>query len=272
MGRSIENSLRTANRLAHAWGVDLRRTRTALKWRGKVRRDAKNLWAQARASQGSRDFAKGSFYPIYSDLGASAGLGGHYLYQDLLVARDIYHRNPVRHIDIGSSVHGLVTAVASFREIEVVDVRPMELSLPGVTFHEVDVAQAGPSKLGTCDSVSSLHAVEHFGLGRYGDSVDWDGWKRGVEFMTRLLVDGGVLYLSVPSGADQRVEFNAHRVFSIPFLRDYLSQDYAIERLHFVTDSGRLVGDVDLESSEAKRTFDAHYGCSIWFLRKGHGD
>jgi hypothetical protein len=26
-----------------------------------------------------------------------------------------------------------------------------------------------------CDSISSLHAIEHFGLGRYGDTIDVNG-------------------------------------------------------------------------------------------------
>jgi hypothetical protein len=30
-------------------------------------------------------------------------------------------------------------------------------------------------------SLSCLHAIEHFGLGRYGDPIDLDGHKKGIK-------------------------------------------------------------------------------------------
>jgi hypothetical protein len=65
---------------------------------------------------------------------------------------------------------------------------------------------------GYCDSLSCLHAIEHFGLGRYGDPIDPRGYERGIANMARLVVPGGRLYLSAPIGRE-RVEFNANRVF-----------------------------------------------------------
>jgi hypothetical protein len=65
---------------------------------------------------------------------------------------------------------------------------------------------------GYCDSLSCLHALEHFGLGRYGDPIDPSGFERGLCNMASLLTKGGIFYLSVPIGID-RVEFNANRVF-----------------------------------------------------------
>lgn len=62
-----------------------------------------------------------------------------------------------------------------------------------------------------CDSLSCLHALEHFGLGRYSDPVDPAGFERGLVNMARMLKKGGTLYLSIPIGIE-RVEFNAHRV------------------------------------------------------------
>lgn len=65
---------------------------------------------------------------------------------------------------------------------------------------------------GYCDSLSCLHAIEHFGLGRYGDPVDPQGYRHGIENMVALLKPSGLFYLSTPVGR-ARVEFNAHRVF-----------------------------------------------------------
>jgi len=118
------------------------------------------------------------------------------------------------------------------------------------------------------DSLSCLHALEHFGLGRYSDPIDYDGWRKGFANLTRMLKPGGTLYFSVPTGQVQRVEFNGQRVFSLPFLRDFLTQEFTVEKLAFVTDDGDLVDEVDPFGDQAQTSFGAHYGCSIWVLAK----
>ncbi len=135
-----------------------------------------------------------------------------YFWQDLLVAREIYQARPERHVDVGSRVDGFVAHVASFREIEVFDVRPISTQVPGVKFRRADLMQSVAGMMGCCDSVSCLHALEHFGLGRYGDPIDPKGHERGLANMAALLRQDGVLYLSVPIGVE-RVEFNGQRVF-----------------------------------------------------------
>ena len=62
-----------------------------------------------------------------------------YFWQDLLVARAISAAKPVKHVDIGSRVDGFVAHVASFREIEVFDVRPISTVVPGVVFRHADL-------------------------------------------------------------------------------------------------------------------------------------
>lgn len=135
-----------------------------------------------------------------------------YFWQDLLVARKVFTANPERHVDIGSRVDGFISHLASFREIEVFDVRVITAQIPGVIFKQADFTKSIREMEGYCDSLSCLHALEHFGLGRYGEPIDPDGYKRGLTNMASLLRAEGVLYLSVPIGFE-RVEFNANRVF-----------------------------------------------------------
>ncbi len=134
-----------------------------------------------------------------------------YFWQDLLVARRIFATRPERHVDIGSRVDGFVAHVASFREIEVFDVRPISTQIPGVRFKQADFMQPATGMTDYCDSLSCLHALEHFGLGRYGDPIDPQGFERGFANMAALLKKDGVFYLSVPVGTN-RVEFNGQRV------------------------------------------------------------
>lgn len=135
-----------------------------------------------------------------------------YFWQDLHVAQAIYLKNPMKHVDIGSRIDGFVTHVASFREIEVFDIRSVTSQVPGVIFRQQDFMNPSESPIEYCDSLSCLHALEHFGLGRYGDEIDPGGYAVGLKNMVKTLQLGGLFYLSVPIGIE-RVEFNAHRVF-----------------------------------------------------------
>lgn len=136
-----------------------------------------------------------------------------YFWQDLVVARRVFSANPERHVDIGSRVDGFVAHVASFREIEVFDIRPITTVIPGIVFKQADLMNPVAAITEYCDSLSCLHALEHFGLGRYGDPIDPKGYEAGIRNMARILRSGGVFYLSVPVGVE-RVEFNAQHVFN----------------------------------------------------------
>ena len=78
--------------------------------------------------------------PCLHDRYTEAGVTkSEYFWQDLLVARWIHDAAPLKHVDIGSRVDGFVAHVASFREIEVFDVRPITTEIPGVTFRQADL-------------------------------------------------------------------------------------------------------------------------------------
>lgn len=172
-------------------------------------------WIKFRKKYSGKMTLMPCLYDRYQEGGTTKS---EYFWQDLLVARQVYADRPERHVDVGSRVDGFVAHLASFREVEVFDIRPISTEVPGIVFKKADmmdprsilsyIANGG----GYCDSLSCLHALEHFGLGRYGDPVDPDGYLRGISNMSSLLKQGGKLYLSVPIGME-RVEFNAHRIF-----------------------------------------------------------
>lgn len=254
--RSVGRTLRTLGVNPHTIPIILRE-------RPSVRRDLKTLEAQRSHSNYATAFPMGMPYPIYGERSESAGTAsGHYFHQDLLVAREIYSRKPIRHIDVGSRIDGFVAHLASFRQVEVVDIRPLP-AIQGIEFIQADIMNLPMHLEGAADSVSCLHALEHFGLGRYGDPVDFDGWLKGLESLTRMVQQGGRLYFSVPTAREQRIEFNAHRVFSLPFIRDRLAERFEISRCSFVQDDGSLTEDLDPCGADAERSFGAEHGCSM---------
>lgn len=188
-------------------GFDPRRTYYSLRGVSKYVGDA---W-RFRKLYAGRFVYTPCLYDRYEEAGTTKG---EYFWQDLLVARMIYQRQPRKHVDIGSRIDGFVAHVASFREIEVIDVRAVSTLIPGVHFKQADMmGELEVDQQKYCDSLSCLHALEHFGLGRYGDPLDPTGHEKGLKNFANLLEPGGILYLSTPIG-QERVEFNANRVFN----------------------------------------------------------
>jgi hypothetical protein len=216
------------------------------------------------------DWTFGPMMPMLEERGiASGSASGHYFHQDLFVARRIHKRNPRRHIDVGSRIDGFVAHVASFREIEIVDIRPLDTPIPNVKFLQMDIMDSlAPNRTAICDSLSCLHALEHFGLGRYGDRVDPDGYKLGFANLVQMLETGGILYFSVPIGR-QRIEFNAHRVFGLPHLLEmFKANRLDLLNYSYVNDSGNLIENVAVSQETLATANDLTYGCGIFELRK----
>lgn len=202
-----------------------------------------------------------------ADRSSEAGtMSGHYFHQDLLVAKKIFRANPKKHVDIGSRIDGFVAHVAVFREIEVLDIREQKSKVKNIIFKEADLMQ--PQGLENyCDSISSLHAIEHFGLGRYGDPIDYFGYLKAIDNITGILQQGGKFYFSVPIGS-QRIEFNAHRVFSVRYLLDLFKTRFTINSFSYVNDKGDLFEDVELIPSAVESNFNCYWGCGIFELTK----
>jgi hypothetical protein len=207
-------------------------------------------------------------YPVVGEWEELAGvLRRHYFYQDLLVARLIFEECPERHIDVGSRVDGFVAHVAAFREIEIIDIRDLAIKNHNILFRRADIMAINRELVSFCDSVSCLHAIEHFGLGRYGDSIDPEGHKRGFSNLIKLLREGGHLYISFPIG-QQRVEFNAHRVLSPGDIFNWPGVDCLdLIRFDFIDDSGTLHTKEVISSAEQMNLI---YGCGIYTFKKIH--
>lgn len=212
------------------------------------------------------------FYPILDDKYKQGGTAkGHYFHQDLLIAQKVYKANPVRHIDIGSRVDGFIAHLATFRKLEIIDIREIKSNIENVKFLQANMIDMKQELYESCDSLSSLHALEHFGLGRYGDPIDHNGHLKGFENMYNILKPNGIFYFSVPIG-EQRIEFNAHRVFSIQYLLNMFKNKFEVLSFSYVDDSGDLHKDLILTNEQINHNCNCSYGCGIFELRKVSND
>lgn len=209
-----------------------------------------------------------SLYPVLSDWSDQAGsASGAYFHQDLFVARQIFAAQPKRHIDVGSRIDGFVAHVAVFREIEVLDIRPVHARIPNVRFLQADLMAGAEALHRSTDSLSCLHALEHFGLGRYGDPIDPRGHLRGFKSLVDILCPGGTLYLSFPIGRPV-VEFNAHRVFHCTEVLSWPNADcLELTRFDFVDDAGDLHESVAIDKI-ADECRSLVHGCGIYTFKR----
>jgi SAM-dependent methyltransferase len=265
--KSIKRLLLTTYTLLGVFGIDPRKAVYSIRGLPYYYRDLQKLRSQKKTAV--KDFPFGSSYPCLGERFSEGGSAkGHYFHQDLLVARRIQLNNPSIHVDVGSRVDGFVAHVASFRPIDVLDIRPLSISIPNIRFVQADLmAPINDNLVDSCDSLSCLHALEHFGLGRYGDPVNYDGYVVGLNNLYKILKKGGKFYLSVPIGP-QRIEFNAHRVFSVSYLVECFADKYHIDHFSFVDDRGDLHEDMPIFDASAQDNYGCLYGCGIFEMTK----
>lgn len=150
--------------------------------------------------------------PALSDFKEDSGSAkGHYFWQDLICARWIFSNNPLVHLDLGSRIDGFICHLLPFTKVEILDIRPLSVEIPGLTSRIVDAQSGLSGAVEKYQSVSSLHSLEHFGLGRYSDPLDKNGHEKGLRNLSEAVDVGGNLYISFPIG-EPRIEFNSQRV------------------------------------------------------------
>lgn len=203
-----------------------------------------------------------TYLPVLADRFEEAGVASdQYFRQDLHVAGLVRDAAPERHVDVGSRVDGFVAHLLVFRSVEVVDIRPLSSDVDGLTFVQADATTMSGFADASVESLSSLHAIEHFGLGRYGDLIDIDAPSKVTEAFARILAPDGRLYLSAPVGR-RRVEFNAHRVFDPMDLPRMLS-GLDLVRFDGMGDDGVFLTDADPANLR-----DEGYGLGIYTFAK----
>lgn len=210
---------------------------------------------------GTFPFHATQLFPILDDFDQPAGIAsGYYFHQDLWASRKIFAVRPAEHVDIGSRIDGFVAHLLTFMPVKVIDIRPLTSPICGLTFVQGDATHLSMAN-SSIESLSSLHAVEHFGLGRYGDPVDPDACFGAMRELARVLKPHGRLYFSVPIGVE-RVYFNAHRVFA-PHTILQTFKELELFSFSAVDDAGDFHENTDPDEFSY-----AHFACGLFEFSK----
>lgn len=194
-------------------------------------------------------------YPRIFDKTEKTHIDPVYFYQDTWCAKKIFENKPIRHYDVGSKVD-MVGIISQYVPTTMIDIRPIELSLEGLSFKKGDITNL-PFKNDEVESLSSICVVEHIGLGRYGDPLDPFGSERAASELKRVLAKNGNLYISVPIDSSNKVYFNAHRSFTREFILELFSPLELIEESY-------------IYGKELEKNYDKNkgFGTGLFHFRK----
>lgn len=78
------------------------------------------------------------------------------------------------------------------------------------------------------DAVVSLCALEHFGLGRYGEEFDLFADTKAIANVRRCLRSGGHFIFTTAVGDSAAIWYNAHRIYSLEMLQGPMSDGFEI--------------------------------------------
>lgn len=202
-----------------------------------------------------------SLYPVFGENTAGTSFDAHYLYLGDWALRSVVANPAPEHVDVASQLHWVV-AVAAFKPITFIDIRPAEITVRNLC------TQAGslmslPFKDREVRSLSCLHVIEHVGLGRYGDPLDPGGSKKAALELARVLAPGGTLLLALPVGRPH-LAFNAHRVHTPATVQGWMeSAGLQLKSFAAVDDDGRY-----LPTAEPVDVADCRFGCGLFeFVR-----
>lgn len=225
--------------------------------------DFNTLTSQVQNIDQRFTLSSSDFYPCLKDRTSTTRLDRHYIYHPAWAARIIAHTSPAVHVDISSTLH-FSTMLSAFVNTEFYDYRPAEVELSNFLSKHANLTQLFFDN-NSVQSLSCMHTVEHVGLGRYGDPVDYDGDLKAMAELARVLAPGGCLLFVTPVGCENRIFFNAHRIYTAPTIAKYFaSLGLKLVEFSYIPETS---GGMIKAQPQSFETTD-QYGCGcFWFTK-----
>lgn len=203
------------------------------------------------------------FHPCFDEATSETEFDRHYVYHPAWALRIVKALNPPRHVDISSTLH-FCSMLSAIVPTDFYDYRPADLVLDNLTSSFADLTHL-PFADGSVLSLSCMHTVEHVGLGRYGDPVDYNGDLKAIAELKRVVAPGGSLLFVVPLGRESVICFNAHRIYDKHQVLQLFS-DMDLINFTLIPESGKDGGLVVDPSDELLQK--QFYACGCFWFRK----
>ncbi len=221
------------------------------------------IFKQDAIKSESRFSAKSySLNPQLNDNTKNTGFEPHYLYHPAWAARVLATIQPEKHIDISSTIN-FCAVISAFFPVEFYDYRPANIKLSNLITGQQDLTKLS-FESGSIQSLSCMHTLEHIGLGRYGDPIDYDGDLKAIAELKRVVAPNGNLLIVVPVGKP-KIEYNAHRIYAYHQICEYFKPLKLVE-FSLVPDDYEAHGLV-INATENDADAQA-WGCGCFWFRK----
>lgn len=197
------------------------------------------------------------------DATATTGFDRHYVFHTAWASRVVAETRPTQHIDIASSLY-FVSSISAFVPTRFIEFRPTHLGLSGL-HSEAGTLMQLPFTSDSVASLSCMHVVEHVGLGRYGDPLDYDGDIKAAQELARVIAPYGSLLFVVPIAGQARIQFNAHRIYTYD---QVLALFPTLDLVEFalVPDDGATEGLI--RHADPTLAAEQRYGCGCFHFVK----
>ncbi|MGK6351977.1 DUF268 domain-containing protein [Parapedobacter sp. DT-150] len=203
------------------------------------------------------------FYPCFDEATSETEFDRHYVYHPAWAMRIVKALNPAQHVDISSTLH-FCSMLSAIVPAAFYDYRPADLVLDNLTSSFADLTKL-PFEDGSVESISCMHTVEHIGLGRYGDPLDYDGDLKAISELKRVVAPGGSLLFVVPLGRESVICFNAHRIYDKVQVLNLFS-DMELMDFTLIPEDGKDGGlVVDPPDELLQKQF---YACGCFWFKK----
>lgn len=232
------------------------------RWRGLYHFICNSVtYIQRNTSEAFRISFRNVYYRSYDRYAMAGSVPMHYFLQDIWTARYIHDHHLTHVVDIGSRLDGYIAHLLIFCRVTYVDIRPIDILVDNLEFVGGNITSL-PFDDSSVSCLSSLHVIEHIGLGRYGDPVDPEGHLKAAREIHRVLEPGGTLILSTVLG-QERLCFDAHRIFD-PETVHAMFRGLTLDKFCLIDDRGyKVIEDATIEAAKSCK-----YGCGIFIFKK----
>ncbi len=183
----------------------------------------------------------------------------HYIdYECEFGTEQIRKYGPNNILDIGSYRHWLIGIMAHY-PVTTMDVRKRTSYLKNESIITEDITNLRlPND--SVEMVTTMHTIEHFGLGRYGDKFDLQADAKAVAQVIRTLKPGGLFMFSVPVTKGRPcLAFNSHRIYNMQMVRKWVEALGCIDERFIKRKPARICEENELADKLGE--FDVYCGC-----------
>lgn len=233
-----------------------------IKQRFEAKAEYKKLLFQSKDVSRAFEFVFNKHLLILNEKTTSTNYDRHYILHLAWASRILASNKPSLHVDISSSLH-FSTMMSTHFPMEFYDYRPANIDLPDYKSGHIDLTEMSFAD-NSILSLSCMHVVEHVGLGRYGDPIDFDGDLKAMKELQRVLKPGGFLLFVTPVGKS-KIIFNRHRIYAYQQIMAAFNELRLVE-FTLIPENGEqgdLLKDPDMTLVESQ-----DYGCGCWLFTK----